>query len=197
MVFDYKAYWEERGKIYMHQYGREGYISYAKKLVPVLKGLSGIKKILDIGCGFGRQLKVLSEVYPKAEIIGIDISPALLKEAEKYLTDCPNITLHLQDFHSYAPRGKFDLITEWACFCHVPPELIHNVSTQCHKLLRKKGGYMLLVDIPKGTKLDPKKPHYQWAYDYRSLFKDGFTLIKKIKNLAPGQDLFLFKKEES
>lgn len=194
MVFDYRAYWEERGKVYMHQYGRAGYISYVNKLPPILKELKGIEKVLDVGCGYGRLTKALAEAYPKAKITGIDVSPPLLKEAEKYLSDYPNAGVALKDFLKYGPTKRFDLITEWCCFCHIPPELIHKAVERCHGLLRKKGGYVLLIDIPEGIRINPHPQPYQWAYDYECLFKDDFTLIRKMKNCSPGQDLFLFKK---
>lgn len=40
-------------------------------------------RILDVGCGTGRPTRELQKRYPKAEIIGVDLAPAMLKMAAK------------------------------------------------------------------------------------------------------------------
>lgn len=41
------------------------------------------KRILDLGCGPGFALKALKKQWPKAEVIGIDLSASMLKQAKK------------------------------------------------------------------------------------------------------------------
>lgn len=71
-------------------------------------------KILDIGCSNGDFLFYLSEIFPNAELSGVDILPTLL---EKTKTDflalqrpCP--TLYLGDIVSGEglPKMKFDMV---------------------------------------------------------------------------------------
>ncbi|HSN17015.1 MAG TPA: malonyl-ACP O-methyltransferase BioC [Gammaproteobacteria bacterium] len=40
-------------------------------------------RILDVGCGTGRPTRELQRRYPKAEVIGADLAPAMLKMAAK------------------------------------------------------------------------------------------------------------------
>ena len=40
-------------------------------------------RVLDLGAGTGRQTAMLQQRYPKAEIIALDIAPAMLKQAQK------------------------------------------------------------------------------------------------------------------
>ncbi|HEY1991520.1 MAG TPA: malonyl-ACP O-methyltransferase BioC [Gammaproteobacteria bacterium] len=42
-------------------------------------------RILDVGCGTGRPTRELQQRYPKAEVIGADLAPAMLKMASKQL----------------------------------------------------------------------------------------------------------------
>lgn len=198
MVFDYEAYWEARGKTYYAEFHRDGinqtYLENAKRITPYLS-IREPRRILDIGCGFGRLTKSLSEAYPGASIVGIDLSEDQIENAKKYLQSRHNVEFICGDFLYHRPRVKYDLITEWACFCHIPPELIHKAVERCGSLLRKKGGYVLIIDIPEGTRMGTASPTpYQWAYDYKTLFKDGFKLLKHQKNYVPKQDLYLFKK---
>ncbi|TWW09551.1 hypothetical protein E3A20_13180, partial [Planctomyces bekefii] len=41
--------------------------------------------ILEIGCGVGAQLKILSEIYPQARLSGVDISEQQLRRAREIL----------------------------------------------------------------------------------------------------------------
>lgn len=41
------------------------------------------KRILDLGAGTGRNLSLLAAKYPKAELIALDIAPAMLKQARQ------------------------------------------------------------------------------------------------------------------
>lgn len=40
------------------------------------------ERVLDAGCGEGDDLKVLAQTFPSAELLGMDISPAMLRQAQ-------------------------------------------------------------------------------------------------------------------
>lgn len=40
-------------------------------------------RVLDVGCGTGRPTRELQKRYPKAHVIGVDLAPAMLKQAAK------------------------------------------------------------------------------------------------------------------
>ena len=41
------------------------------------------KRILDLGAGTGRNVVALTTRYPDAEVIGLDIAPTMLQQAQK------------------------------------------------------------------------------------------------------------------
>lgn len=41
------------------------------------------QRILEVGCGTGHNLRLLAEHYPEAEIAGVDLSPDMLRQAER------------------------------------------------------------------------------------------------------------------
>jgi len=52
-----------------------------------LDGLREPRRILDLGTGTGVAARDLAERYPQAEIVGVDLSPRMIAEAEKLLPD--------------------------------------------------------------------------------------------------------------
>jgi len=65
-------------------------------------------RILDIGCGTGYSLKYLEKKYPNAELIGVDLSPEMIKKAKKKSNNL-NLILDKYSLDLFA-EGEFDLI---------------------------------------------------------------------------------------
>lgn len=76
-------------------------------------------RILDIGCGPGNSTDRLAKQFPNADILGVDFSEDMLKEAR---TTYPELRFE----HSCIPDdldkldGKFDLIFSNACIHWIP-----------------------------------------------------------------------------
>jgi ubiquinone/menaquinone biosynthesis C-methylase UbiE len=68
------------------------------------------KRILDLGCGGGYLTVVLQDVFPDAEIVGIDRSPESLATAERQPRLGPKTSFVLADFQEMMPAGPFDLV---------------------------------------------------------------------------------------
>ncbi len=70
-------------------------------------------RILDVGTGSGLIALMLAQKYPKAEIFALDINDDAIKQTQQNISDCNfhNIfqVIH-QDFLSYSPKFKFDVI---------------------------------------------------------------------------------------
>lgn len=97
------------------------------------------KTIVDIGCGPGNSTAVLKQIFPGAEIIGIDNSPSMIERARK---EHPDIAFHLCD--ALVLEGKYDLIFSNACLQWIP-----NHSALIPALMeRLNDGGVLAVQIP-------------------------------------------------
>lgn len=89
-------------------------------VVPLVPGLAerlsrGIR-VLDVGCGMGRIMNRLAELYPKSRFIGMDLSPEAIagargEAAQKGLRNIEFLARDLSDFDSTAAPEAFDLIT--------------------------------------------------------------------------------------
>mgnify|MGYP003817946457 CR=1 FL=1 len=101
------------------------------------------EKVLDVGCGPGNSTRVLADVFPGADILGIDASPTMIKAAG---TNHPDLTFKLCDAGKELPKlGRdFDIVFSNACLQWVPnhPKLLPELLG-----LLNPGG-ILAVQIP-------------------------------------------------
>lgn len=79
-------------------------------------GVDAPRRILEVGCGTGKNLVGLSRMYPSAEITGLDLSPHMLVRAGKRLAGEPedrarNVRLKLKLYNdTFQPDHPYDLI---------------------------------------------------------------------------------------
>lgn len=99
------------------------------------------KKVLDLGCGNGNILKVLSE-KTSADLYGLDLSEQMIMEAEKRLNADVNLTVGDAESLPYAD-DQFDLVICNASFHHYtkPKTVLNEV-----KRILKKDGTLILGD---------------------------------------------------
>jgi len=130
--------------------------SLESHIVPLVPGLAdqlakGIK-MLDVGCGRGRIMNRLAELYPKSRFTGMDLSSeavltAWQEAAEKKLRNVEFIVSDLSQFHEKAEQEAFDWITTFDAIHDQAKPL--NVLKGIYRALRNDGVY-LMQDI-KGS----------------------------------------------
>ncbi|WP_395107576.1 class I SAM-dependent methyltransferase [Actinomadura sp. SCN-SB] len=88
--------------------------------------VDGPELIADIGCGTGRPARTLARRFPRAEILAIDASAPMLREARTHLRhhlaeDAHRISYLQADFHRL-PLGEANCQAAVAAFClyHTP-----------------------------------------------------------------------------
>lgn len=77
------------------------------------------RRIVDLGCGSGLSTLELRRAFPSAEILGVDLSPDMLKVAARRLPDARFQQGDAADFAA----GDFDLVFANAVFHWVPGHL--------------------------------------------------------------------------
>ena len=118
--------------------------AYAKASFPDLAPA----RILDMGCAIGSSTTPYVDVFPGAEVHGIDISPGLLRYGHARAQSLGKAVHFSQqsaektDFDD----ASFDLVVSHILFHETSGRAIRNILAECHRLL-KPGGVMLHVDM--------------------------------------------------
>jgi 2-polyprenyl-3-methyl-5-hydroxy-6-metoxy-1,4-benzoquinol methylase len=124
--------------------------SLESHILPLVPGLTsrlakGIR-MLDVGCGSGRILNRLAELYPNSQFMGMDLSPEAIgnargEAAQKGLRNTEFIIRDLSDFHETAEPEAFDFITTFDAIHDQAKPL--NVLKGIHRALKADGLYLM------------------------------------------------------
>jgi SAM-dependent methyltransferase len=71
-------------------------------------------RVLDLGTGTGRAAFLLARRYPEAEVVGVDLAPAMLAEARKLMPPELAARVRFEDAdaeHLPYPEASFDLVS--------------------------------------------------------------------------------------
>ncbi len=82
-----------------------------------------IKRALDFGCGVGR-LAIAIAKETKGEVVGVDISPDMLRLCAEHAKEAgvANLTLVESDDELSAVKGTFNFINTYIVLQHIPPQ---------------------------------------------------------------------------
>jgi SAM-dependent methyltransferase len=105
-----------------------------------------VVRVLDFGCGLGYATKRLREMFPQAEITGVDTSEKALGAARQRHGGPGIRFLSLNDIRSDA--GGYDLCYINGVLHHIPREEQPEALDLIHRLLRKDGVVALFENNP-------------------------------------------------
>src|SRR5262249_13077348 len=107
--------------------------------------LRSARRIADLGCGPGNSTELLVERFPEAQVVGIDSSPDMLRQARERLPRCAFVH---GDLATWLPEPDTDLLFGNAVFHWVPdhPKVLARL------LGSLPSGGVLAVQMPDNTK---------------------------------------------
>jgi 2-polyprenyl-3-methyl-5-hydroxy-6-metoxy-1,4-benzoquinol methylase len=124
--------------------------SLESHILPLVPGLTdrlaqGIR-VLDAGCGRGRIVNRLAELYPRTSFAGMDLSRDAIgfareEASKKGLGNIEFLVVDLSDFDQTAEPDSFDLITTFDAIHDQAKPL--NVLTGIRRALRSDGVYLM------------------------------------------------------
>ncbi|MBD2667397.1 methyltransferase type 11 [Richelia sinica FACHB-800] len=117
--------------------------------------------ILDIGCSVGLSTFALQEIYPQANITGLDLSPYFLAVAN-YRSQQRQAKInwvHAQAESTGLPDGSFDLISLFLICHELPQAATRQIFAEARRLLRP-GGHLTIMDMNPQSEIYQKMPKY-------------------------------------
>ncbi len=144
-----KENWEEN----QHYFWNSGHHDIENLFTPPPE----TKNALEFGCGVGRMTKVMAGLCE--QVVGLDVSPTMLKKAEELAKDVPNVSYRLSDDELSALNGElFDFIYSYIVFQHIPEDrgaaIFDNLISHC----APEGSIAIHVtyDVPAMDPLNPE-----------------------------------------
>jgi ubiquinone/menaquinone biosynthesis C-methylase UbiE len=155
-------------------------------------------RLLDVGCGTGRFLDFVKQVWPKLPASGLDMSEPYVGEAKLHLRRRSRINLIVGDGERLPFRdGSQDAVTSIFMFHELPPKVRRIMLGEFARVL-KPGGRAVLVDsLQRGDEPDydgllelfPQNFHEPY---YTSYIAEDFAAIGRDCGLAHVRDIKAF-----
>ena len=103
--------------------------------------VTGQRRVLDLGCGPGRDVEFLMELG--CRVVGLDLSVGMLAEGRRRLPDAPFIRADLR----LLPFASSSLDGVWACasLLHLPHAQLPAALAEIARVLQRPGGVLYLA----------------------------------------------------
>ena len=154
--------------------------------------------LLDIGCGTGRFLDSLKQVWPRLPALGLDMSEAYVKEARRHLRRRGWIRLLVANGEAIPlPDKSQDAVTSIFMVHELPPNVRRIIFHEFARVL-KPGGRLIIVDsLQIGDEPDydgilelfPQNFHEPY---YASYLTEDFVAIAAACGLKHNRDVNAF-----
>jgi len=106
------------------------------------------RRIVDLGCGFGKSTWVLKKTFPEAEVIGVDLAASCLRLAAQR-ADEQRLQIRFKQADAAATglgAGSVDLVTSTMLAHELPLSVLPGLFSECARLLAP-GGVLRFLDF--------------------------------------------------
>jgi len=163
-----------------------GYYDY-QKIVENITRNDSFGSVLEIGCGTGLILEELGQRQPNAEIMGVDLTEAMLSIASNRLQQFPNISLSLENVTDFDLNKSYDLAFSYGGVWYFvvdgdkEPFLVSHLSQEQdnHQGLARVSSH---VNTGGRLLLGTQGPHH----DYEKPVSNGMVYSQKIDPVDHG-----------
>src|SRR4051794_4488300 len=146
--------------------------------------------IIDIGCGTGRFLDSIKQVWPRLPALGLDLSEAYIRHAQGHLRRWSRIRLVVGNAEAIPlADDSCDAVTSIFMLHELPPEVRRNVLSEAARVLKPGGRLVLMDSLQHGDEpdydsmLDRFPLLYHEPY-YESYVREDFAAIAHHCGLA-------------
>ena len=192
-----KSFWEVYGDYYHRTFSIHGdnKIDGFDLNVPGLLGrLERLpsKRVLEVGCGFGRVMSYIMRNLPKVEeVVGIEHSSTMIKKSKAWFDDLKFtkeekskikiINARAQELPF--PDKSFDIIYTHVCLTHIPPEDIEQVTKEISRVTRN-----WIIHIERFAYLYEHPQQHRWSHLLPSFYTKLGWKIHEYDTINEGHD---------
>lgn len=183
---DQRAYWEDRGKVYMDEIIRSGYLDrelfFQNMLIDQLKELE-FGSCFEAGSGFGWNLKRIRNEFPGTKVSGLDFSLAQIVNSNRYLKSTGISVVNGDNCIMPFKDNAFDIGFSLGVFMNIHPSRIIGALQEMARVCRR---FIVHIeyDADRTTRELREKRAFKRnivSHDYGSLYT---SLGKKILRLS-------------
>ena len=133
-------------------------------------------KLLDIGCGTGRFLDSVKQVWPRLPTLGLDMSEPYIRLAKRELKRWSRTSFVVGKAEAMpVPDNSQDAVTGIFLFHELPPKIRRLVLNECARVL-KRGGRLVLIDsLQRGDRLDYEGMFELFPQNYHEPYYESYT----------------------
>jgi SAM-dependent methyltransferase len=139
----------------------------ARKLLPELPGLKerldAGGTVLEVGCGTGRHLLQLSDAFPQARCVGVDIDPTGMEAARDAVEKAgvsERVHLIEGDVATAVAGESADAAVMIEVLHEIAPEYRQGVINACHGALAPNGWLMIIDETYPATLAESRKAEF-------------------------------------
>jgi ubiquinone/menaquinone biosynthesis C-methylase UbiE len=129
-----------------------------------------IERVLDIGCSIGQATTVLKDIYPEAEVWGLDVGKPLVRYAHARAVRLVKEVhfKHALAENSCFPDDHFDMVLSYILFHEVPVTKMKHIIAETFRVLRP-GGTFSIYEFPSNDKNQvPASTRFLVDYDSKN-----------------------------
>jgi ubiquinone/menaquinone biosynthesis C-methylase UbiE len=163
-------------------------------LPPLAEAFAGLDqrklRLIDVGCGTGRFLDFVKQIWPRLPVLGLDLSHAYIRHARDHLKRWSNLNLIVANAEAIpAKDNSCDAVTSVFMLHELPPEVRRTVIGEAARVL-KPGGRLILVDSlqlgdePAYDAMLESFPRYYHEPYYNSYLGEDFAALVRPYGLA-------------
>ncbi len=120
------------------------------------------QSILDIGCSVGMSTFAMQEIYPQAQLTGLDLSPYFLAIANYRAQQKQSAQInwvHAAGEDTGLPAQSFDLVSLFLICHELPQTATRKIFAEAKRLL-KPGGHIAIMDMNPASEVYSQMPPY-------------------------------------
>jgi ubiquinone/menaquinone biosynthesis C-methylase UbiE len=142
---------------------------------PLKDNLNNISRprILEIGCGVGSTTQFIREVFPKAEIVAVDLSEPYLELAKKRFKGV-NFQQALGENLPFEDR-TFDAVYSVFLFHELPKPIRLQVLQEGYRVLKPKGAFVMVDALQEQDAPSFAEPLRRFPKEYHEPFFANYT----------------------